>query len=96
MPLHFSTRHFSELRQDIQYGCRMLRQSPAFTTVGLVSVALGICVATCAYSELHGLILRDIPCAFKPDELAGVGTPISYPSYKRFSSQTNIFSSTMP
>jgi hypothetical protein len=38
---------------------RMLAGSPGFTAVALVSLSLGICIATCAYSELHGM-LRDL------------------------------------
>ena len=53
--------HLAELRQDVRYGLRMLAASPGFTLVALVSLSLGIAVATCAYSEVNGLILRDLP-----------------------------------
>ncbi len=87
-------RHFAELRQDMRYGHRMMAKSPGFTAVAVISVSLGICIATCAYSELHGLVLRDLPRVSKPDELVALEMPTSYPAYKRFRSQTNIFSST--
>ncbi|MGA8595574.1 MAG: ABC transporter permease [Bryobacteraceae bacterium] len=87
-------RHLAELRQDVRYGVRMLAKSPGFTAVAVISVSLGICIATCAYSELHGLVLRDLPRVSKPDELVALQMPTSYQAYKRYRGQTDIFSST--
>ena len=44
--------HLAELWQDVRYGLRMLGRSPGFTAVGLISLGLGICVGTAAFSEL--------------------------------------------
>ena len=60
--LRVPTEHLAELRQDIRYGLRMLARSPGFTAVALVSLGLGICIATCAYSEMNGLF-RDLPAS---------------------------------
>jgi len=52
--------HFAEWRKDVRYAVRSLLGSPGFTAAALLSLILGICIATCAYSEMHGL-LRDLP-----------------------------------
>ncbi|MGA7416285.1 MAG: ABC transporter permease [Bryobacteraceae bacterium] len=87
--------YLSELRQDIRYGFRMLAGSPGFTAVAVISLSLGIAVITCAYSEVNGLILRDVPGLPNPDELVALATPISYPQYKRYRERSDLFSSTM-
>jgi hypothetical protein len=74
----------AQLRRDVRYGLRMLARSPGFTFVALVSLSLGIAIATCAYSEVNGLILRDIPGVPKPGELVALDAPTSYPNYKRY------------
>jgi predicted permease len=83
----------AELRQDIRYGLRMLAVSPGFTAVALASLSLGICIATCAYSEMNGL-LRDLPGVRNPDELVTLQTPASYPNYKRYRELSDLFSDT--
>src|SRR5579864_5275452 len=85
--------HLSELRQDIRYGLRMLARSPGFTAVALVSLSLGICIATCAYSEMNGL-LRDLPGVPNPDQLVALRAPSSYPNYKRYRELHDLFSAT--
>jgi len=91
--MRIPAEHLAELRQDIRYGLRMLARSPGFTAVALVSLSLGICIATCAYSEMNGL-LRDLPGVPKPDELVALQSPSSYPSYKRYSELSDLFSAT--
>ena len=63
--------HLAELRQDIRYGLRMLAASPGFTAVAMASLSLGICIATCAYSEMNGL-LRNLPGVPHPDQLVAL------------------------
>lgn len=88
-------RILSELRQDVRYGLRILADAPGFTAVAVISLSLGIAVITCAYSEINGLILRDIPGVPHPDELVALATPTSYPEYKRYRERSDLFSSTM-
>jgi putative ABC transport system permease protein len=73
---------------------RMLAASPGFTTVALISLGLGICIATCALSEMNGMVLRHLPGVAKPNELVALETPTSYPTYKRYRDLTDLFSST--
>lgn len=83
--------YVAELRQDVRYGLHALARSPGFSAVAVISVSLGICVATCAYSELHGLVLRDVAGARKPDQLVALQMPTSYPAYERFRNQSTVF-----
>ena len=77
------------------YGLRMLAASKGFTLVALVSLSLGIAVATCAYSEVNGLILRDLPGVPRPGELVALEAPTLYPNYLRYRERADLFSSTL-
>jgi predicted permease len=87
--------YFADLRQDIRHGLRVLAGSPGFTAVALISLTLGIAIATSAYSEMNGMILRDLPAVPNPDSLVALQLPASYPSYKRYRELTGVFSSTL-
>ena len=86
--------HLAELTQDIRYGLRMLAASPGFTAVALISLSLGICVATSAFSEINAVILRDLPLVPQPDRLVALQSPTSFPTYKQYRDRTDLFSST--
>jgi len=83
--------YLSELRRDARHSLRMLAGSPGFTAVALISLSLGITIATCAYSEVNGL-LRDLPGVTRPDELVALQTPTSFPNYQRFREMSALFS----
>ena len=53
--------YLAEFRQDVRYGLRALAAAPGFTAVALISLSLGICIATCALSEMNGMALRSLP-----------------------------------
>ncbi len=88
-------RLFSDLRQDLCYGLRALRGSPGFTAVAVVSLTLGIAVATSAFSELNGFVLRDVPGIARPDELELLEAPAAWPDYRRYAARTDLFSGAM-
>jgi predicted permease len=49
------------LRQDVHYAVRSLGKSPGFTTVIVLTLALGIGLCTSIYSVVRGVILDPIP-----------------------------------
>jgi hypothetical protein len=93
--IRIPAEYLAELRQDIRYGLRMLAASPGFTTDAVLSLSLGICVATSAFSELNAVILRDVPGVSQPGRLVALQPAASYPAYERFRERTGLFSSTL-
>src|SRR5437762_343084 len=57
------TRFWSELGQDVRYGCRTITANKAFSAVAVLSLALGIGANTAIYSFMEAILLRSLPVA---------------------------------
>jgi predicted permease len=51
----------SALWQDLRYGLRILARNPGFTTVAVISLAVGIGVNTAFFSAFSAALLRELP-----------------------------------
>src|SRR5215831_11521165 len=55
------------LFSDIRFALRLMRRSPGFTAVGVMSLALGIGANTTLFSVIDGLMLRTLPVRHPED-----------------------------
>ncbi len=50
-----------QLRQDVRFGARTFVRTPGFTTLAVLSLALGIMATTAMYSVIHAVVLDPFP-----------------------------------
>ncbi len=93
------TLWFESTIQDLRLGVRAFLKTPGFTTVAILTLALGIGANTAIFSLLDGLELRDLPVPH-PEQLVRVGahrpgdsfTGLSLPMYEEIAQNQKVFS----
>ena len=81
---------------DVRYAFRMMRKSPGFTAVAVLSLALGIGATTAIFSVMDALMLRPLPIT-DPQQLVSVGRSMggvfSFETWKQIRDQQDVLSS---
>ena len=92
-------RWWDEFSTDLRYALRMMRRSPGFTTVAVLSLALGIGANTAIFSLIYTLMLRTLPVQ-DPGQLVELlhrypGEPhfngFSWPAYQLMRDHNHVF-----
>jgi putative ABC transport system permease protein len=89
---------FDDLLQDLRYGLRSLRHSPAFTAVAVLTLGLGIGANTAIFTVVNGVLFRPLPYG-DPGRLVMLWETtkdlpqilISYPNFLDWKTRTHAF-----
>ncbi len=90
-----------DLWQDVRFGVRMLEKNPAFTSIAVLVLGLGIGANAAVFCLVNAFLLRPMPVT-KPEELVscynrntkdGGYRAFSYPEYRDIRGRNTVFSS---
>jgi predicted permease len=95
-----SSNLFAGILQDLDYAFRMMRRSPGFTAVAVLTLALGIGANTAIFSIVNGVLLNPLPFPH-PQELTVLyehttnfeKSSISYPNFLDWQRTNSTFAS---
>ena len=88
------------LCQDIRYGIRMLRKTPGFTAIALITLAVGIGANTIMFSVVNTLLFRPVQVKESEKLLCckirnfGLGA-MPYSAYETIRDDSQVFSNLM-
>lgn len=91
---------WERLLQDLRFGARSLRNTPGFTFIAVLSLALGIGGNATVFSWVEAVLLHPLAGVPQSDRLVAVETVMpngeyhtsSYPDYRDFRDQNHVFS----
>ena len=88
--------------RDVRFGLRLLGRSPGFTTVTVMTLALGIGANAAVFSVAHAVLFQSLPYP-NPDRLVAfvpaqknqpsLAEPVSYPTFTDWQEQSRSFES---